>query len=160
MCVRPVGSISILRSYAFNQTTVKNAKSMPSSRWTQQDVQKVLSQQAKASAKPSKYRNVKTVVDGRTFDSKREAQFYHDLKLREKAGEIRELACQVPFQLYAPTVGPRCAPVCVYVSDFVFVTCADNQRHVVDVKGARTAMYKLKARWLNIQSGIVIEEVR
>ena len=34
----------------------------------------------------NKYRNRKTVVDGITFDSKREAERYMELKLLEQAG--------------------------------------------------------------------------
>ena len=37
--------------------------------------------------KKSKYSSAKTDVDGITFDSKKEAEFYAELKLRERAGE-------------------------------------------------------------------------
>ena len=39
-------------------------------------------------SKPSKYRNVKTVVDNLTFDSQKEANRYVELKLLQAAGEI------------------------------------------------------------------------
>ena len=39
-------------------------------------------------AKPSKYRNTPVTVDGIRFDSKREAAYYSELKIREKAGEV------------------------------------------------------------------------
>jgi len=45
----------------------------------------------------SKYRNRKTVVDGITFDSKREAARWQELKLLERAGEITELERQVEY---------------------------------------------------------------
>ena len=39
----------------------------------------------------SKYRAVKTEVDGITFDSKREAARYMELMLMQRAGEIKRL---------------------------------------------------------------------
>ena len=120
-----------------------------------------------AAPKRSKYRNVRTVVDGETFDSKREAQYWHELNLREKAGEIRELARQVPFDLCCPvthnTEFPNSyenMPVVVsqYFADFVYID-QGGRAHVVDAKGKRTALYQLKKKWLELQSGIVIEEV-
>ena len=43
----------------------------------------------------NKYGNKKTVVDGITFDSRKEAKRYQELKLLEKAGEIKDLRRQV-----------------------------------------------------------------
>jgi len=37
----------------------------------------------------SKYNNVKTVIDGITFDSKKEAQRYQDLLLLQLAGVVK-----------------------------------------------------------------------
>jgi len=123
--------------------------------------------------KQSKYRNVRTVVDGITFDSKREAQYWAELKMRERAGDISDLERQVKFTLYTPVIrqrpgNPECVHdplgvsmhhgVCNYIADFVY-TDKDGQEHVVDAKGKRTAMYALKKKWLELQSGIVIEEV-
>jgi len=39
-------------------------------------------------AKPLKMRNVKTVADGRIFDSKKEADYYCQLKILKRQGEI------------------------------------------------------------------------
>ena len=49
--------------------------------------------------KPPKYRNRKTEVDGETFDSAKEAQRIQELRLLERAGEIRELQTQVSYLL-------------------------------------------------------------
>jgi len=112
--------------------------------------------------KQSKYRNVRTVVDGITFDSKREAQYWAELKMRERAGDITELRRQVPFALFtakATISGSHVLyEVARYVSDFVYRD-RNGVEHVVDAKGKRTAMYQLKRKWLELQSGIVIEEV-
>ena len=45
-----------------------------------------------------------------------------------------------------------------YIADFTYRDAGDGRLHVVDSKGKRTAMYALKAKWLNLQSGVVIEE--
>lgn len=45
----------------------------------------------------SKYHNVKTVVDGIIFDSKKEARRYSDLKLLQRAGEVITFLRQPEF---------------------------------------------------------------
>ena len=125
-------------------------------------------------ARKSKYRNVRTVVDGETFDSKREAQYWHELKLREKVGEIHGLKRQVPFDLLCPevlweglvvdtNVEVFTRRVSQYVADFVYYDHFKDGAywglHVVDAKGKRTALYQLKKKWLELQSGLIIEEV-
>lgn len=100
-------------------------------------------------------------IIGDWFGSTKEAKCWIDLKRREVAGEIMDLQRQVPFELMCPTPGDD-AEVCRYVADFTFrdvVRGRPMQLHVVDAKGQRTAMYKLKAKWLKLQSGITIEEV-
>ena len=47
----------------------------------------------------AKYGNRKAVIDGITFDSKKEAQRYTELKLLEKAGKITGLQLQREFEL-------------------------------------------------------------
>lgn len=49
--------------------------------------------------KRSKYGNKKVVVDGETFDSKKEKARYDVLKLAEEAGVIENLSRQVKFEL-------------------------------------------------------------
>lgn len=51
-----------------------------------------------------KYRNVKTTVDGKTFDSKKEAKRHQDLNLLKRAGQVIEFINQPEFVLY---VGER-----------------------------------------------------
>ena len=47
----------------------------------------------------SKYNSRKTVIDGITFDSKKEAKRYVELKKKQEEGEITDLRLQVPFEL-------------------------------------------------------------
>lgn len=117
-----------------------------------------------APAKPSKYRNVKVIVDGITFDSKREANHYQILKARERCGEIYSLQLQVRYPLYAPQFGaPQptrtdvLAVVAEYVADFTYLE--NGRLHVVDAKGRRVSPYPLKKKWMELQYGIEIEEV-
>lgn len=135
---------------------------------TQADVNRRALKQA-LRAKPPKYHNVKVVVDGHRFDSKREADYWCLLRVREKAGEIFGLQRQVSFPLYAPVldegggfsvgIGERCHVVASYVADFVYRDTEDHHLHVLDAKGKRLPLYTLKAKWLFLQQGITIEEV-
>lgn len=121
-----------------------------------------------AMPKPSKYRNVRQQIGNEWFDSKREADWWMQLKAREAAKEIRNLKRQKAFPLYAPTLGGK-IEVANYIADFVFeeresVPGPDGPEDmwrivVADVKGGKatqTALFKLKAKWLALQDGITI----
>lgn len=95
-----------------------------------------------------KYRNKKVEVDGRLFDSKKEAQFYGVLKLQKKAGEILEFECQPKFELQAPfknSEGKHLRAI-TYTADFLVYH--DGYREVVDVKGMQTETFKIKWKML------------
>lgn len=105
--------------------------------------------------KPSKYRNVKTEIDGRTFDSKKEANTYLDLREQQRVGQIDELMCQVPIPLM---VNGR--HIADYIADFAYRD-KDRNRVIVDVKSKMTRklpVYRLKRKILEA-NGIVIVEV-
>jgi len=89
----------------------------------------------------SKYRAIRTVVDGITFASKKEAEKYQELKLLERAGKIRQLQLQPRFPLYV-----RGQLICTYVGDFSFYEGDSTTQIVVDVKGFKTPVYKLKKK--------------
>jgi len=107
----------------------------------------------------SKYRNVQTVADGLKFDSKREADYWMGLRLRERAGEITELQRQVDLPLTCPSKEKdgTATVVAHFRADYIYLE--NGITHVVDAKGKRTRMYDLKKKWLFLQSGIEIEEV-
>jgi hypothetical protein len=95
----------------------------------------------------SKYHARKLTVDGRTFDSRAEANRYRQLVLLQRAGKISALACQVRFVLQDgfKKNGKTYRPI-VYVADFTYT---DNERDrvvVEDVKGVRTKEYLLKKK--------------
>lgn len=95
----------------------------------------------------SKYNNVKTVVDGIKFDSKREAERYKELKLLEKAGLISNLRLQPRYELQPKFkklgVNYRCIE---YVADFEYHDVKTDKLVVEDVKGMKTDVYKLKKK--------------
>lgn len=82
----------------------------------------------------NKFGAVKVTIDNIVFDSKREAKFYGDLKLRERAGEIDRLECHPQF-----TLAIDGALICKYKPDFKFFDKAQYRFRIVDVKSEPTA---------------------
>lgn len=115
--------------------------------------------QAKTSGR-SKYNAVKTTVDGYTFDSKREAARYGELKLMFYAGRIASLELQPDFELFVETPDGCRAPIGEYRGDFRYVDLSDMSIVVEDVKGMRTPLYRWKKKHVEAQYGIQIREIR
>lgn len=107
--------------------------------------------------KGNKMHAIKTKVDGHTFDSRLEARRYGYLKMLERAGEIKNLQLQVPYELIPKSEGQRATR---YVADFVYET-RNGEKVVEDVKSpiSRTPVYKLKKRLMKERYGIIIKEV-
>lgn len=103
----------------------------------------------------SKYGNRKTVIDGVSFDSAKEARRYMELRLLQRAGKIKDLKLQVPFKLL-----PKCGKnrAVKYVADFVYID-ENGNKIVEDAKGYRTEVYKLKKKMMLALLGIEITEV-
>ena len=104
----------------------------------------------------NKYHASKTEIDGIRFDSRKEAARYSELKLLERAGEIRDLQLQVPFELIPKQEGER---ACTYVADFVYHIAGTGEMVVEDAKGMRTDVYKIKRKLMLWRHGIKISEV-
>lgn len=107
----------------------------------------------------SKYHAAKTVVDGITFDSKREAKRYQELKLMERAGAIKDLRRQVRYELI-PAFDVDCKHYrpTTYVADFVYTDVKSGKQVVEDCKGFRTDIYRLKAKMFAHKFGVSILE--
>ncbi len=108
----------------------------------------------------SKYGNMKTVVNGITFDSKAEADRYEELLWLEKAGTIRGIKRQVPFEIIPALVlpdGTKWAKT-EYVADFRYYDTRTREWVTEDVKGYKTDVYKLKRKLMYQVHGIVIHE--
>ena len=61
-------------------------------------VESLSSIQERTRMKAHKYKAIKTVVDGITFDSKKEAEYFSKLRLLLRAIKISDLKMQVPFK--------------------------------------------------------------
>ena len=127
--------------------------------------------------KRSKYRSSKVTVtlpDGteHTFDSRKEARRYEELRIRQQAGEISDLRLQVKYVLipaqYEPDIigkrggvkrGKLIERECAYWADFTYME--DGQLVVEDVKSpiTKTPLYKLKKKLMLYVHGIRISEV-
>lgn len=109
----------------------------------------------------SKYNSKKTVIDGQTFDSKKEANRYKELLLLEKAGEIKDLRTQVKYVLIPPQRSKETGKVvereCSYKADFVYTEGGETV--VEDVKGYRTKEYIIKRKLMLHVYGIRIREI-
>ena len=98
----------------------------------------------KPPAKPSKFLNKKTVVDGIEFDSLKESRRYGQLRLLERAGEIRSLSTQTAFPLMVNGVR-----VANYKADFVYLRQPEGVQVIEDVKSdftRKNPVYRLKAK--------------
>ena len=100
--------------------------------------------------KHSKYYNIKSLVDGIQFDSKKEAARYGELKLLERAGEISELQVQPSFNLMVND-----QLICKYIADFSYLI--EDKKYpgvyatiVEDVKGCKKGCawekFRIKAK--------------
>jgi len=95
--------------------------------------------------KPSKYGNKKVQVDGYTFDSKKEAQRYGELKLLFKRGIIEQLTLQPEYLLQDSfKLNGKTHRAIKYISDFRYIQ--DGVTIVEDTKGYLTEVYKIKRK--------------
>ena len=107
--------------------------------------------------KKSKYNNKKAMVDGINFDSQKEADYYCELKLQKRSGELKWFLCQVPIIC---NEGDSTTKPIRYYADFL--VCGHGGRlRFVDVQASKTFqtdVYKLKKKLVKSQWGIEIEE--
>lgn len=89
------------------------------------------------------------------YASKREAAYAAKLDALQRAGIIRELREQHPIVL-VPGDG-KLRPI-RYIADFTYID-QDGKFHVVDCKGFKTQVYRLKKRMAALLLHIDIEEV-
>lgn len=120
-------------------------------RWTEEQYQEFVKKKKGLPVEPqsqrkSKYNNQKTMVDGIKFDSKKEAEYYCQLKLLKQAGEIRDIGLQQKYTLQPgfEKNGVKYQPI-TYIADFV-ITNNDGTTEVVDIKGVETQVFKIKKK--------------
>ena len=100
----------------------------------------------------SKYKAKPVVIDGRRFASQKEGRKYSDLKILKRVGKLVDFECQVPFEIIIN--GQK---ICKYIADFITYD-PDGKRHILDVKGVKTSVYRLKKKLMLVVLGLVIEE--
>lgn len=120
--------------------------------WTEEEYQdflrkKGINQNLKPKVfKKNKYNNQKTTIDGITFDSKKEADYYCQLKLLKQSGGIKDFGLQQRYELL-PTFKKNGTTyrAISYIADFV-IEYNDGTTEVVDIKGVETKDFKIKKK--------------
>ena len=96
----------------------------------------------------SKYNARKTIIDGIKFDSKKEAGRYKELKLLERAGEIKNLQLQPRFTLQESFIYQgKTERKITYIADFMYEE-KNGEVVVEDVKSeiTKTPLYRVKRK--------------
>ena len=91
----------------------------------------------------SKYKNIKTIVDGITFASKKEANRYSQLSALQGAGKIKGLQLQprIPLMVNGVKIGH-------YVGDFRYELNGTVILEDVKSSATKTPVYNLKKKIL------------
>lgn len=110
----------------------------------------------------SKYKSRKCVIDGITFDSKKEGKRYTELKELEAQGIISGLETQVSFELIpSQRINGRVVERAVtYRADFAYYR--DGEYIVEDVKSNKRIIrpeYIIKRKLMLFIKGIRVKEV-
>ena len=124
---------------------------------SQSQIRKMFRQRIKP--KP-KYGNQKVVVDGeKVADSQHEYRRLNDLKVLQRAGEIKDLQTQVRYNLIpAQKICGEKVRGTDYIADFVYWT-KDDQFICEDAKGHKTADYIIKRKLMKLIHNIDVVEV-
>lgn len=101
----------------------------------------------------NKYNNIKTVVDGIKFDSKREAYYYLYYKRLQETKIISNLKLQTPIKFDID--GKH---IFTYKADFEYED--EYGHHYIDVKGVETPVFRLKKKLIEAKYKIIIEIVK
>jgi hypothetical protein len=94
----------------------------------------------------TKYHAKRTEIDGISFDSMAEGEYYRHLKKQQEEGKIDGFELQPAFELQSSYLkdGKRVRPI-IYKADFI-IRYPDGTREVIDVKGFETADFKIKRK--------------
>jgi hypothetical protein len=111
--------------------------------------------------KSSKFNNVKVEIDGHTFDSIKEGEFYGSLKIKKKAGLIKDFKIQVQYDIMVNNIH-----IAYYYLDFL-IENNDGSFEYIDIKGKdsktkkfiKTGVFALKKRLVEAIYGIKISMI-
>ena len=110
----------------------------------------------------SKYGAQKTTFQGMTFDSKKEAERFAELRYMQMGKLIGGLQCQYKFMLIPPQKdenGKVIERAVYYVADFVYTDLKTGELVVEDTKGVKTKDYIIKRKLMLHVHGIRIREI-
>lgn len=108
----------------------------------------------------TKYNAKRVTVDGHTFDSRKEAERYCELKMLEKAHVIKGLDIHPVYMLQEHFKHDgRWERAITYEADFRYIE--EGKVIVEDVKGMKTDVYKIKRKLFLKRYGdeVVFKEV-
>ncbi len=97
------------------------------------------------------------MYNGKVYDSKLERDYRVHLELLKSAANPNEKVIEIKEQ-HRLAVTIKGIHICNYVLDFA-VAYADGRFEYIDVKGVRTAIYKLKKKMVEAHYEIKIKEV-
>ena len=100
----------------------------------------------------TKYKAIRTEVDGITFASKKEAMRYKELKFMREQRRISDLVLQPKFTI--EVCGKK---ICTYIADFLYYE--NGNKIIEDVKGVKTSVYRIKKKLTEAIYDITIKEV-
>ena len=98
--------------------------------------------------KSSKFNNVKSEIDGHTFDSIKDSEQYGSLKIKKNAGLIKDFQMQVQYDILVNNIH-----IAYYYLDFL-IENNDGSFEYIDIKGKdkksnkfiKTGVFALKKR--------------
>lgn len=98
--------------------------------------------------KSSKFNNTKVEIDGHIFDSIKEGEFYGSLKIKKKAGLIKDFKIQVQYDILVNNIH-----IAYYYLDFQ-IENNDGSFEYIDIKGKdkksnkfiKTGVFAIKKR--------------
>lgn len=106
----------------------------------------------------NKYHNKKCIYKDMVFSSLKERNHYIILEQLEKTGQIKDLKCQVKFELQPSfKLNNKTTRPITYIADFTYIQ--DDKLIVVDTKGFRTDVYRLKKKLFEYKYKIEIKEI-
>lgn len=124
-------------------------------RWSEQELRDYQNRNKnkkiiKTNNKKSKYKNIRVKIDGHTFDSKKESEYYLKLKNQLQMGIIKCFAVQPKFLLPGGII---------YKADFMIID-NDDLGKVIDIKGFETKEFKLKEKLFNNYFNYKLEVIK
>jgi len=127
--------------------------------WTKKVLKDEMQRSIDRTARKSKYGAEKKEVNGKRFDSTKEANRYIDLAMLQDAKHITDLELQPEYRIFVTPLAGVC-PVSVgsYFADFRYREAGESVVEDVKSKATATPVYRLKKKLVEALYGITITE--